>query len=192
MTDLFVSFWCACRTGTSRRQAVMFVLLAMITLLIPSISYSYMIDVDISDVTFIYNEKGEFRVLLKFETPDIPDSFRIDFASVILPKCEDTPEVQLEIHSLSPPWVASTVGWNYPWENEGSDFSEAVVSRWTIQSGVGARGHFMDMTEYVRSIVKRGGNYGLILVPASDNGAGFRPDAASVFAGLGAVKLRVL
>ena len=181
-----------CKSRICRLHRVKFLFLAITFLLTPCVSRGYVVEIDITAVALIYNEHGEFRVLLKFEAPDIPDSFRVDFASIIIPKCQDTPEVSVEAYGLSRPWDASTVGWSYPWDGDGGDFSAVCLSKWAIHPGVGARGHFIDVTEYVRSIVRQGGNYGLILTPAKGSDTGFSPDAARVFSDLESVKLRVL
>jgi hypothetical protein len=154
--------------------------------------YGYVTEMEISEVKLIYNEQEEFRILLKFETPSIPESYRIDFASIVIPKSQDSTHVPLEVYELSRSWNAATVGWGSPWEDQGGDFSDACTARWTIHPGVGSHGHIIDVTEYVRSIVKGEDNHGLIITPVGDDDGGFCQSVAPVFCGLGSLKVRVL
>ena len=76
--------------------------------------HGYVTELEISQVRLIYNERNEFRVLLGLETPNIPESFRIDFASIVIPKSQDSSKVSLEVYELSRSWSTETVGWGYP------------------------------------------------------------------------------
>ena len=61
-----------------------------------------------------------------------------------------------------------------------------------MHPGVGGHGHIIDVTEYVRSIVKGEDNHGLIITPVVDDDGGFCQSAAPIFSGLGSLKVRVL
>jgi hypothetical protein len=167
-------------------------IIAVTILFLTGIGYAYVAEIDISESVRIYNEQNEFRILLKFDEIAIPDSFRVDFASIVLPKTQDSVEVAFEVCAVSQAWDASTVSWSYPWSKTGGDFSDTYVTRWVIHPRAGSPGHFIDVTEYIRAVVKGGADYGLIIKPAGDGETAFGTDAAAAFSGLGELKLRVL
>jgi len=119
-----------------------------------STALAYVAEVDISEVAYIYNEQDEFRVLFKFDDLQIPDSFIVDFAAIIIPVSEVSSEIPIEVYAVSRDWSASSVKWDYPWQQAGADFSDTCLTRWIIHPGVGYPGHYIVVTEYIQRIVK--------------------------------------
>ncbi len=155
-------------------------------------AYGYMTEVGISEVAVISNDQKEFRLLFKLGALDIPDSCRIDFATIVLPKVVNSPEVAFEVCAVTEPWSAASVSWTGSWSSDGGDFADACLASWVIHPGVDGPGHFIDVTEFVRSIHKGAADYGLIVKPVDGTHAGFDENLQSLFTGLGQLKVRVL
>lgn len=166
--------------------------MVLVAIFIANTAFGYVAEVSISEVATISNEQGESRVLFKLGDLGIPDSSEIDFATIIMPKSQNSCVVAFEVYALATSWNGSTVGWNTPWSKAGGDLGESCISTWVIHPGVGEPGHFIDMTEYVRSVANGEPNYGLIIKPTGEASAGFGGCGVAVFSGLGSLKLRVL
>jgi hypothetical protein len=167
-------------------------LAALVIVLVANAACGYVTEVSISEVAVISNEEKEFRILFKIGELDIPDSCRIDFATIVLPKVVDSPEVAFEVCAVTEPWSAATVSWTGSWTNEGGDFAEACLASWVIHAGVDGPGHFIDITEFVRAVHKGAADYGLIIKPVVGDQEGFNEDLQTLFTGLGQLKVRVL
>jgi hypothetical protein len=168
-----------------------FAVFAAVMLLFTSVGFAYVAEVDISDAVCVYNEEDEFRILLKFDDIGISDSYSIDFASIVLPKTQDSVVVAFEVSAVTKSWSAASPSL-VSWDSEDGDISDEPLSTWVIHPGVGTSGHFIDVTDYIREIVRGEDAYGLVLKPLEDDEAGFSADAASVFSGLDNLKLRIL
>ena len=160
--------------------------------LLANAAHGYMTEISISEVAVISNEEGEFRILFKLEAIDIPDSCRIDFATIVLPRLVNSPEVAFEVCAVTEPWSAATVSWTGPWSNDGGDLSDACLASWVIHPGVDGPGHFIDVTESVRSAHEGAADYGLIIKPVAGSRTGFDENLKPLFAKLGDLKVMVL
>jgi hypothetical protein len=164
----------------------------LVVALLAGQAYGYMKEIDISEVAVISNESGEFRVLFKLGDLDIPESYRIDFATIVLPKVQNSPSAAFEVCAVTEPWSAATASWTVPWSKDGGDFTEACLASWVIHPDVDGPGHFIDVTEFVRSVHSGSDDYGLILKPIDGGQDGFDEDLQTLFSGLGQLKVRVL
>jgi hypothetical protein len=166
--------------------------IALVIMLTANAVFGYVAEVSITEVASISNEQGEFRVLFRPADLEIPDSSKIDFATIIIPKTQSSRIISFEVCAVTRPWSSSAVGWSTPWSKAGGDFAESCISTWVIHPGVGESGHFIDVTEYVRSVASGEPNYGLIIKPVGEGPEGFSEDGVAVFSGLDGLKLRVL
>jgi hypothetical protein len=168
----------------------------ILVLLLASPALSHVTEIGIADVAKIQNDQGEFRLLVKLEDPKIPETARIDFATLVIPRTKTRAVIPLEVRPLTKPWSAATVSWYDSWQEEGGDYTGERLARWVIHPGVSGPGHFLDITDLVRTEVKSGNGYGFIIKPLDaagvGRGSGFPSRADEVFVGLKDLKVRVL
>lgn len=145
----------------------------LVFLVVPAVALGYVAEFGISDVTWIYNAEGQFRVLARIDSLAQLSGCKVQFAMIVLPLSRESASGNISVFSVARPWESEIVSWGYPWAAVGGDFRGGCVASWEVHADATLPAHFLDVTQYVQEVADGGQDFGLLLAPSDDTGSGF-------------------
>jgi hypothetical protein len=164
------------------RNIVLFVILALVPVLIPTWSAAETINIPVHNLAVIYPPHNDSdldhstRLLIKFDLPESLSTSRILFSEACLPlpliQFRDT-TFSFGIFALARSWDENDVDWDFPWVNPGGDiYSLQVFCRFFT---IGDDSLVLDLTELTRSWLQEGHpNYGCLITTNFTHRRGLR------------------
>jgi hypothetical protein len=167
-------------------------LITIAVLAIETPGFSGQLEIGVNQVVFIESPEGGYRALLTFDVTDAIMDSEIEYAKLVLPYALVSPNVDLEIHSISTSWTIGSVSWNSPWHDAGGDYAPVPHAVSHLHPGQPeGKEYFIDVTEHLRELQTGQENHGFIIMPTVENGQGFDASIRELLEPAGSLMIRL-